>query len=241
MLFVVISGVLSLLALAALVHYSRRPAAAAAVVLTTSSFDRFLAAHPAGVLVDFHKQGCPWCTKLAPEFEKAAQHLSGNREGVALASVDGGEEEALARRFNLERYPTVMWFRNGIGVQELPPMDRTSEKILEFVDWVRQPAMVNFETVAEFEEGLATLREALAGSSRPAVAVFAVDGGSAAAVAGVAAEKLRGKVAFMHVREAPAAGAPAARAFGASAEADKDYDGPLDADALEQWVKEMIG
>lgn len=236
LMYVVLVAVVSLLALAGLVHYSRGPVV---VALTASSFDRFLADHPAGVLVDFYKKGCPWCVKLEPEFEKAAKQLSS--DGIALASLDGEAETAIARKLDLSRYPTVLWFRNGVPVQELPPMSRTAEKILEFVEWVRQPAMVTFETMAEFEDGMTTLRGALSGTTRPAVAVFGGDTSEAMLSVSVVAEKLRGKVVFMQVREArPAAEGPPVRAFGGSEEADKDYDGPLTAAALEEWASKML-
>ena len=75
------------------------------------------------VLVDFYSPTCTFCKALAPEYAAAAAQLAysqnadvGNVFDVVMAKVDavstpGGE--ALADRFNVTGFPTLIWFVNG--------------------------------------------------------------------------------------------------------------------------------
>lgn len=202
--------------------------------LTDATFDSFIKANPDGVLVDFFTPGCPHCVKLAPDFESAAKTIRA-KGGAPFATMDAKEHPATAKKLDIDRYPTVIWFRHGERVLELPPSSRAPEKIVEYVEWAGQPALVEFATEAEFEDALPELRMALPATSPPMVVGF---GGQdrAHAVIELMAERFRGKNVFMFVKEASSSGA-LLRAFGADKDADKEYRGDFKQDALEEWVK----
>ena len=53
------------------------------------------------------------CKQLAPEYTKAAQKLAAHEPPYYLAKVDGTVNTALASRFAVESYPTLIFFRRG--------------------------------------------------------------------------------------------------------------------------------
>ncbi|RRT47393.1 hypothetical protein B296_00030080 [Ensete ventricosum] len=81
------------------------------VVLTDGNFSDFLAKHR-HVMVEFYAPWCGHCQALAPEYAAAATALRG--EDVVLAKVDATEENELAQRFELQGFPTVLFFIDGV-------------------------------------------------------------------------------------------------------------------------------
>lgn len=203
--------------------------------LSNSSFDDFVANNSDGALVNFYNTVCTHCHKFAPEFEAAAAGFEGN---LFFASVNVDAEPELAVRYNVRRYPTVLWFRNGESVQELPPRTRTADKISEFVAWVRQPALIEFATRADLEDAVPTFRETLQSSLPPVICGFAGIDGSRAALEH-AAEHLRGKTVFVFIVEAQEEG-PFLRSFSHLEADDRTYEGPVSPDAVLQWVKSLL-
>ncbi|XP_037445469.1 protein disulfide isomerase-like 1-4 [Triticum dicoccoides] len=83
------------------------------VVLTAANFSSFLAVRR-HVVVDFYAPWCYWSRKLAPEYGAAASHLVGWGLDVALAKVDATQEHDLARAHDVQGYPTVLFFIDGV-------------------------------------------------------------------------------------------------------------------------------
>ena len=70
------------------------------------------------MLVDFYVPWCSFCKALAPQYSAAAAQLSylGNFFNAVIAKVDADSTaggRALAARFNVTNYPTLIWFVNG--------------------------------------------------------------------------------------------------------------------------------
>lgn len=211
--------------------------------LKDAAFNAFLETNDDGALVYFYLPDCSHCKELAPELEKGVRlvQASEGEEAPAFASVNAETEPAASLRFNLTRYPAVMWIRKGEMVQELKPTSRTADKIVEFVSWVRQPAVVDFETQAELDEALPTLRETLQAGSSVVIAGFAGFPGVYDALER-AAHFLRGKAVFIYVKEvADTDDRAPLRTITRSAETDEAYTQRfVEPESVKRWVKKVL-
>ena len=67
-------------------------------------------------LVYFYAPWCSFCKALAPEFAAAASQLASLGNKAVMAKVDADSTpggQALAARFNVTGFPTLIWFVNG--------------------------------------------------------------------------------------------------------------------------------
>ena len=68
------------------------------------------------VLVDFWADWCGPCKMFAPTYEK----VSKEHDGVVFAKVDTEAEQELAAYFQIRSIPTLMIFRDQIGIFSQP-------------------------------------------------------------------------------------------------------------------------
>lgn len=81
------------------------------VVLTEKNFTEFIEKNR-HVMVEFYAPWCGHCQALAPEYAAAATELKG--EDVSLAKVDANEENELAQKYDVQGFPTVVFFVDGV-------------------------------------------------------------------------------------------------------------------------------
>ncbi|CAI9759218.1 unnamed protein product [Fraxinus pennsylvanica] len=120
------------------------------VLLKESNFSEFIEKNKF-VMVEFYAPWCGHCQALAPEYASAAAELK--EEEVALAKVDATEETELAQKFDVQGFPTVYFFVDG--VHKPYPGQRTKDAIITWVKKKIGPALYNITMTEEAERILA--------------------------------------------------------------------------------------
>jgi thioredoxin 1 len=87
----------------------------ATVNLTKDTFEQTILDNDI-VLVDFWAEWCGPCRSFAPTFEKVSEQ----RGDIVFAKVDTEAEQELASHFQIRSIPTLMAFREKIGVFSQP-------------------------------------------------------------------------------------------------------------------------
>ena len=84
---------------------------------------------PGVFLVEFYAPWCGHCKNLAPEWKKAAKALKGV---VSIVAVDADEHKALAGKYDVKGFPTIMLF--GADKTKPTPYEgaRESGPIIDF-------------------------------------------------------------------------------------------------------------
>ncbi|XP_068665177.1 protein disulfide isomerase-like 1-4 [Aristolochia californica] len=120
------------------------------VVLKDSNFSEILENHPY-VMVEFYAPWCGHCQALAPEYAAAATELKGE---AVLAKVDATEENELAQKYDVQGYPTVYFFIDGI--HKPYPGQRSKDAIVTWVKKKIGPSIHNLTTTGDAEKILST-------------------------------------------------------------------------------------
>lgn len=85
------------------------------------SFKQEVMKHDGVVIVEFYAPWCGHCKSLAPEYEKAADHLKGV---VKVVAIDATKHESLAQKYQIKGFPTVKIF----GADKKNPTDYQGER-----------------------------------------------------------------------------------------------------------------
>lgn len=116
----------------------------ATVNLTKDNFEETILNNDI-VLVDFWADWCGPCKMFAPTYEKVSE----NHDGVVFAKVDTEAEQELAGYFQIRSIPTLMIFRDQIGIFSQP--GALPEAALE--DLIKQTKALDMDAVRqEIEE-----------------------------------------------------------------------------------------
>ena len=72
------------------------------------------------VLIDFWAEWCGPCRMFAPTFEKVSDRYADDDLKIAFAKVDTEAEQELAAGFGIRSIPTLVAFRDQIGIFSQP-------------------------------------------------------------------------------------------------------------------------
>lgn len=77
---------------------------------TDKNFEQETAKADKPVLVDFFAEWCGPCSVLGPILEKIAEDF---KDRVILAKINVDEYPLTSQKFNIDRIPAIMLFKNG--------------------------------------------------------------------------------------------------------------------------------
>jgi thioredoxin 1 len=97
--------------------------------VTDQTFDHEVLGAAVPVLVDFTARWCPPCRALEPIVHALAAENAGR---VEVRIVDGDEQSALAARWRVKAFPTVIAFAGGREIARHVGLT-TKEKLLKLV------------------------------------------------------------------------------------------------------------
>jgi protein disulfide-isomerase A1 len=86
------------------------------VILTDGNFSSFISKNK-HVMVEFYAPWCGQCKMLTPEYAAAAKDLAEEGAEVALAKVDATEESDLSQKYDIQGFPTVLFFIDGVRLE----------------------------------------------------------------------------------------------------------------------------
>ncbi|KAG6860234.1 hypothetical protein C0995_013840 [Termitomyces sp. Mi166 len=138
-----LSSPLSLLALASLVLGE---ATSDVLKLTSADFDDTVKNHEL-ILVEFFAPWCGHCKALAPHYEEAATALK--EKNISLANVDCVDQADLCQAHEVQGYPTLKVYKNGVPADYHGP--RKADGIISYMIKQSLPA-VSEVTAANHEE-----------------------------------------------------------------------------------------
>uniref|UniRef100_A0A1I7UHZ1 protein disulfide-isomerase n=1 Tax=Caenorhabditis tropicalis TaxID=1561998 RepID=A0A1I7UHZ1_9PELO len=119
------------------------------LVLTESNFEEAINGNEF-VLVKFYAPWCGHCKSLAPKYDEAADQLKEEGSDIKLAKVDATENQALASKYEVRGYPTILYFKSG-----KPTKYTGGRATSQIVDWVKKksgPTVVTIESAEQLEE-----------------------------------------------------------------------------------------
>jgi len=116
------------------------------VELKGSKFDEFINSNEFVMMV-VYAPWCQHCKRYLPQFETIAE-IAFSRFGedkFAMAKIDGSKNDHLMERYNVDGYPTCIWFRRGVAYSA--PNDR--DNLEGIVKWIGQMISPTFGVVSQ--------------------------------------------------------------------------------------------
>ncbi|XP_022993428.1 protein disulfide-isomerase 5-2-like [Cucurbita maxima] len=117
--------------------------------LDESNFDLAISSF-SYILVDFYAPWCGHCKRLSPELDAAAPQLAKLKEPVVLAKVNADKFTGLAKKYDVDAYPTIKIFMHGIPADYYGP--RKAELIVRYLKKFVAPDVSILESDSSINE-----------------------------------------------------------------------------------------
>lgn len=124
------------------------------VTLTTKNFADVVAKEKL-VFVKFFAPWCGHCQSMAEDFKKTATELKGK---AVLADVDATVEEELAKKYNIDGFPTLKLFADGEEVVDYNG-GRDKESMIKFIERATVPPFNEIEGAAAYKKVISEHKE----------------------------------------------------------------------------------
>ncbi|KAI8336286.1 thioredoxin-like protein [Chlamydoabsidia padenii] len=120
------------------------------LTLTEETFDAALTTHPL-LLVKFYTPWCGYCKALAPEYEAAAEQMAESLtyNNTLLAQVDCSVYEELCIDHDINSFPTIKLFRDGIPTIYDGP--RQTAALTRYLERQSMPALTRLDDTTQLE------------------------------------------------------------------------------------------
>ncbi|KAI4388813.1 hypothetical protein MLD38_001108 [Melastoma candidum] len=109
------------------------------------------------VFVDFYAPWCGHCKRLSPELDAAAKVLASLKEPIVIAKVDADKYSKLAIKHDIDGFPTLKIFANGVPTDYYGP--RKSDLLVRYLKKFVAPDVALLDSdsaVSEFVESAGT-------------------------------------------------------------------------------------
>ena len=114
------------------------------MILTDSTFDKALEKYD-NLFIVFYAPWCGHCIKLLPELENASKILI--QENIILAKVDATKEIKISRKYKINSYPTLIFFKEKIPIKYIGP--RTEKDLM---DWAQKKSGMPYTLLTKIDE-----------------------------------------------------------------------------------------
>ena len=114
------------------------------MILTDSTFDKALEKYE-NLFIVFYAPWCGHCIKLLPELENTSKILI--QENIILAKVDSTKEIKISRKYKINSYPTLIFFKEKIPIKYIGP--RTEK---DLVDWAQKKSGMPYTLLTKIDE-----------------------------------------------------------------------------------------
>ena len=124
------------------------------VTLTSKNFADVVAKEKL-VFVKFFAPWCGHCQSMAEDFKKTATELKGK---AVLADVDATTEEELAKKYNIDGFPTLKLFADGEEVVDYNG-GRDKESMIQFIERATVPPFSEIDSADAYKKFIADNKE----------------------------------------------------------------------------------
>lgn len=119
------------------------------VVLNSANFEEVLS-KTEHILVEFYAPWCSHCKQLEPIYAEIATSLKQQNSPVVIAKIDASEHEDIATKYDIQGFPTLKFFRNGIPIEY-----NGARSFSDILSWVKRkagPPSMHLTTQLELEQ-----------------------------------------------------------------------------------------